>query len=243
MSMVADGRLVDAPEFLKTATDAERLEWMKEQQRAKHRPRLPEPVPVPRERETAPAAPVDAPPVFSAADLFASPQAVWHTMPNGARVAVHPLSVAEAITLNAKAAEGFKKLPPGLSEEERNLHAHFLPICWQVVLCCREGLDPTSPRVFKPEHVEVLLKNPGWLETVQAIVVKSNQAGGEEQALREVLRGFFGATEAYLQTLLSQWNTASPDAWRNSLEAFASCVSRMKSAGLTEQGVEELRNL
>ena len=266
MSMVADGRLTDAPEFLKTASDKEVLQWMKERQRAKRRtPPLPEPVPPPpeddgprpsrwtakKDAETAcwqvvgPPEPPAAPAVFSAADLFASPAAVWHTMPNGARVAVHPLSVAEAITLNTKATEDFKKLPPGLSEPERNLYAHFLPQVWQVMMCCRESLDPTSPRIFKPEHVEVLLRNPGWLETVQAIVTKSDQAGGEEKALKEVLRGFFGATEAYLQTLLSQWNTASPETLREGLEGFVSCVSRMRSAGgtVTESDVEAVRSL
>jgi hypothetical protein len=258
---IPDGRCVPPPEFvtlkdgrevrLADASPSEQMEWLVEQQKAKRRnPPLPEPVKWTPAQEAQAQKDAEerwrqetAPQVFSAADLFASPAAVWHTMPNGARVAVHPLSVEEAIRLNAKAAEDFRKLPAGLSEEERNLHAHFRPMAWQVALCCREGLDPTSPRVFKPEHVEVLMRNPGWLETVQAIVVKSNQAGGEEKALKEMLRGFFGATEAYLRTLLSQWNTASPETLRESLEGFAACVSRMRSGGLTESDVEAVRSL
>src|SRR5688500_6594950 len=113
-----DGRLTEVDAWLKDA-DPETLrratvEMFRER---KKNPPLPGAVAPPRVVSVETSDPAAAPTrVFAAADLFASPQAVWHTMPNGARVAVHPLSVVEAIRLNAQAGAAFKKLPTGLAE-------------------------------------------------------------------------------------------------------------------------------
>ena len=187
--------------------------------------------------------------VFSIADLYEVAnwtKATSVPMPGGKRVWVHPVTVEDAQWLNVQAradARTEAKVRPFTTPREEAIWTTIRAQVYQVVCVCRVSETPGAGRVFKPENVDALQKNLPY-GIIERIVATSEALDADTDVERQVLQDFFDACQSCMATWLSPSDGATLESSRSDLEAFASCVSRVKERGyLTTGDVEQLRAL
>ena len=171
--------------------------------------------------------------VFSAADLLGCIYAPEEfTMPNGKRVWVHAISPDAFGWISIQVAKDIARDDAGNTEALQH-HRVMVGMVWQTICACRIGPEPAAPQVFQPEHATAVRRNLSW-ETLRRICEVSDRVGGDSQALRGALQGFFGALQTSLEILLTRLDAGSTSTCRAGLELLVSCVSAARSRGSIE---------
>ncbi len=137
---------------------------------------------------------------FQPSSLALEGRSERYTLPNGQTLWVHPCSMEEAIWLNSRASADTAKenslLPESPEWNDRAIKLENLlrAQVYQVIACCRQEEETTSPKFFQQSDAAELRREPGYVGAVQDICAISDRltAGkGEGQAFREAMAGFF----------------------------------------------------
>lgn len=194
-------------------------------------------------REEAPAAGAGG---FNGASLALEGRSERYTLPNGQALWVHPCSMEEAIWVNTRALadtakeHGLTAQDPGWQGREVQVEQTLRAQVYQVIACCRQGPEVTSPKFFEGRHADTLRREPGYVNAVQEIVALSDRLAtgqGEAAALREAMGRFFGVAggrwgRTWLSRLTTDCSPAVMEAFLGALEDFArsACALSQPSA-------------
>lgn len=181
-----------------------------------------------------------APPTPLAADAYVATDedeggtaARRHRMPNGKWLWIHPLSPEQCVWLNGQAKRHLERLRMKSEDPAYPVAYRALGWVYQAIACCRTGPEPDAPPVWTVDRADRLYRNPKpGLEALQEIVRRCDELGrGQEEALSEELRGFFGDIAGRLNSWSGLLTIVSPRSLQRHVAGLASCFASIGRRG------------